>query len=511
MKSISFLSITFCAGAAVLLGGMTAHGQQPCSTEKVNGDCTFTIDRTNPLQPPTLQMYPGKTVTVRIVNALPFEQVSLDWQSSTGSLTPDQASAIFNALSASLQKLTIANATPPPLPQPPPPGPVGPEIAVPPNQDQCAGAGATTAACAAQIIRDARMAVVDIGSLVNDDTLVYSSQTELPVPRTLADFDNVRTRILCRILGTDLQNAKKLNGVTTIDCAAEPTGQPFHDIVAEQQTLTNSVSTPPNGSNLPALIAYTNTLVGPLEAIAQDLIQLSSAQTSDGVLGTIVDPGRSANVGPPSCNSSLSTNPDRTVYVSLLQRQVVCAVNVYNLVANSIASVPTSTQKRTIVIITVNYADTRIETSAGIMVSALPSRSFAANPVYTGTPPAVSNMVVHESDTRPLVLPYAAVHVRLGQDWLWPDHRRGAVYATFLVGVNPNTTTADLGAGLSISWRTLVLSPVAHFAHDVRLTDGFTNGESLGASFTGSVPTQQFWTTSFGLGIGIRVPLITGR
>jgi hypothetical protein len=224
-----------------------------------------------------------------------------------------------------------------------------------------------------------------------------------------------------------------------------------------------------------------------------------------------VDPSRRASPIVSSCNSSLSTAPDSTVYTRLLQRQVTCAVNVFNLVANSIASVPSTGQKRTILTITVNYADSRIETSAGVMVSALPSRSFAATPSYSGPPPTVSNIVVQETDTRPLIVPFAAVHVRLGSDWLWPDKRRGAIYGTVLVGVNPNTTTADLGAGFSLAWRSLVLSPVAHFAHDVRLTDGFTNGESLGTSFTGSVPTQQFWTTSFGFGIGIRVPLIPNR
>ena len=66
------------------------------------------------------------------------------------------------------------------------------------------------------------------------------------------------------------------------------------------------------------------------------------------------------------------------------------------------------------------------------MISALPSRSFAVNPVYMGATSNSANNVVQETDTWPLIVPYAAVHVRIGSDWLWPDRRRGAIYATIL-------------------------------------------------------------------------------
>lgn len=503
MKSVRFSLFVFWASVAVLFGSSTLQCQQLCSTEKVNGDCIFTVDRLNPLQPPTLQMYPGATVTVKIFHALPFEQVSFDWQNTTGASTPDQASAVANSLSANIQKFVAAIAAPAPAPVPPPGAPA-------PSPDNCANVTqATAVACVTQMIADARQAAADIESLVNDDTLVYDPVNQKPIARKLADFDNVRTRILCRVFGAALPPTLALNGFIPIHCAPE-----YHDLVAEQQSLSSLVSNsqhPITQGDIPTLVNYTNTLVSPLEAIAQDLRQINSAQSSNGIIGTIVDPVRSRNPAIPSCNSSLSMNPDNSGYAHLLQRQVTCAVNVYNLVANSIASVPTTSQKRTIITISVNYTDSRVETSAGVMFSALPSRSFVANPAYSGTPPTVSNITVQEKDSRPLVVPFAAAHVRLGSDWLWPDRRRGAIYATFLVGVNPNTTTADFGAGLSVSWRLLMLSPVAHFAHDVRLTDGFTNGESLGSSFSGSIQTQQFWTTSFGFGIGVRVPPITGR
>jgi hypothetical protein len=498
LKSISVFPIALGFVAAFPSVSMADQPKEQCSTEKVNRDCVLTIDRVNLLQPPTLQMYSGKKVTVRITNALPWEQVSLDWQSSIGNLAPDPASAIYTALGSSLQKVVAMISHPAPGPVVPS---TAPEVPCPntiPDAD-------TARACAAQMMKEAKLAINDIGTLVNDDTVVLSARK-----RTLNsanDFHDARLRILCRVLGGKV---KELDG-KSIDCPPQPT-DPYHDLVGEQNSLNAFVTPPPAGqSDIPALVNYMGTLISGLEGVAQNLLQLTSDNTQDGDLGTIVDPIRAKNPGLKSCNSSLSTQPSGGVYGKLLQRQVTCAVNVFNLVSNSIDSIPTAGQKRAIVTIIVNYADTRIETSAGIMISALPSRSFAASSVYSGTPPSVSNIVVQESDARPLIVPYAAVHIRIGSDWLWPDRRRGAFYATILAGVNPNTTTADFGAGFAISWRLLVLSPVAHFAHDVRLTGGFTSGESLGTSFTGSVPTQQFWTTSFGLGIGIRVPLINGR
>jgi hypothetical protein len=79
------------------------------------------------------------------------------------------------------------------------------------------------------------------------------------------------------------------------------------------------------------------------------------------------------------------------------------------------------------------------------------------------------------------------------------------------VGVNPNTKTADFAVGPSISFRALMISALAHWGHENRLSDGFTNGENLGATFTGTVPTDTHWTTAFALGFSVRVPALIGR
>ena len=161
--------------------------------------------------------------------------------------------------------------------------------------------------------------------------------------------------------------------------------------------------------------------------------------------------------------------------------------------------------KKTLVTITINYTDARIETSAGILLSALPSRSFAATSTYSAGPsPVLTSVVAAESDTRPLIVPFAAVNVRIGNDWLWPySRRRGGIYATFLAGVNPNTTTARLRCwsvrfmavagnqpcgsfcprctlnGWNHRWRTTRYFILRHLADPAILDHGFRPGDQF--------------------------------
>ena len=110
----------------------------------------------------------------------------------------------------------------------------------------------------------------------------------------------------------------------------------------------------------------------------------------------------------------------------------------------------------------------------------------------------------------PTVVPFAAGNYRLTNDLKWTRWKSNW-YWTGAVGINPNSVSADFGTGLSLSWRALMLSALCHFGHEVRLTQGLHVGESLGAGFNGSVPTQTYWTESFALGVSIRVPSLTGR
>jgi hypothetical protein len=78
-----------------------------CSLSKTNSDCRLTIDRQNPITPPTIQMYSNQTLTVIVRNPNEFERYFLDFQSGQAALTPDVASSIVQGLLPSLQKVAV--------------------------------------------------------------------------------------------------------------------------------------------------------------------------------------------------------------------------------------------------------------------------------------------------------------------------------------------------------------------------------------------------------------------
>src|ERR1700674_4575793 len=83
-------------------------GEAPiCSTEKVNGDCTLNIDRSYPIALPTLQMQPGKRITVNVINPLPFETLTLDPLSAQMIPGTDQAAGFINAVAPDLKGLSL--------------------------------------------------------------------------------------------------------------------------------------------------------------------------------------------------------------------------------------------------------------------------------------------------------------------------------------------------------------------------------------------------------------------
>jgi hypothetical protein len=131
------------------------------------------------------------------------------------------------------------------------------------------------------------------------------------------------------------------------------------------------------------------------------------------------------------------------------------------------------------------------------------------SPVYNSSG-TVTDKQITTSVLRPTVVPFAAANFRVSRDLDWSRWRM-AWYATGAVGINPNTLSADFAAGPSLSFRGLVFSALWHYGHDVRLTQGLYVGESLGASSSGTVTTQNYWTNSFAIGVSIRTPPLTGR
>ena len=234
----------------------------------------------------------------------------------------------------------------------------------------------------------------------------------------------------------------------------------------------------------------------------------------------------------------LEATRDNALYGGSVSRPVSFQVNTLNLVTTAQASSIDPTKKKTIAAIALNFADThrwfgantfRWEGSAGIFFSAIPDRSYSVTSLYyqanastidSQNCPAASSTnpvgtlcdnIVTEKVLRPSLVPFTALHYRVSPDAKFVPWKT-AVYMTGAVGYNVNTSSADFAGGLSLNWRSIMISPLWHWGHDVRLTNGFYSNESLGANFKGtSVTTEDYWRSMFAVGVSVRVPSLSGR
>jgi hypothetical protein len=223
-------------------------------------------------------------------------------------------------------------------------------------------------------------------------------------------------------------------------------------------------------------------------------------------------------------------------------------VNGQNLITSSLLSAPAATQRTLIAAIPLTFAEPRFETSSGVFLSSLNNRTFANTtqvcintpgttqptpptsqtvvctppPAGTAGVPTQQSVVISETVTnKPLIIPYYAAHYRILPEWTWLGGRRGALYATGALAINPYLTDLEYAAGFSFSWRYLIFSPVYHLGRSTHLTQGEQVGQVWcnygGTSTATTVPpvcsgappaptTKTYLTGAFAFGIGVRIP-----
>jgi hypothetical protein len=472
-------------------------------------------------------MYSGQKVTIAIKNSFGFESYSLDWSAGQATTPPDLGAAIFTALQGNLKSLDLWQGQE-----------RSAREAFPAVAPMACDASKIKAATAGD---DATYGAVIMGCLdelkpiQTDAANVYSqiqpviwptshpvkyskAATAIGLPAAEGRADREwEIALSCEVLGKDRFSDALGNPVQDSE------GQPVLDF--NQQPITCSTASLPVKPGLASrmatvsikigsVVSALNPSSGPLTTnynvlsalqILQDLkVTLDSTRTDllsygQRVAALVIDPPAHVNVvgSIPEVRSTATVIP-----------QVTYNLNALNLVANN-SSITDSTKKQLVVSITVIYGDVSWETSAGTFFSSLPVRSFAAAPVFVSD--AITDKKVTETLVRPLVIPFGAVNYRLSDDWRKPKWRTNW-YWTSAVGINPNTVTADFATGPSWAYRALMVSGLWHVGHDIHLTQGVKVGDSLGPSFSGSLPTKTAWTfSSGGIGISIRVPAITGR
>jgi len=217
-----------------------------------------------------------------------------------------------------------------------------------------------------------------------------------------------------------------------------------------------------------------------------------------------------------------STNPKDVPfrYAKFLGRSVVYSVNAVNNISTAQASITAATARISIATLTVIYADPRLETSAGALISFVHNRTFANQTITNPGPGQVAGeIVIAETKTDPEVVPFVAAHVRLFDDFSSFLHRRSAVYLTGALGLNPYSTEPEFGCGFTFSWRSIMISALYNHAHENVLLPGETVNETVcnpnsvvGASPPPCTPappapiTKTVGENAFAIGLSVRIP-----
>lgn len=516
---------------------------QECSTEKVNDDCTITIDRSYPVATPTIQMRPGKTANVRVLNPLPFEVLSLDIQSGQALAGTDQVAGFLNAALPNLKGLLFQQQ-------------ITGLVAPAPNPNL------TTLQQIQDLQTELDIDVASAQAFTNKAATVYNQLNEaigplppqilpngprpqtsnvqpssFPRPWVSSEFGAWQSLMLCEMVGdcaTPLPggpdpcagDAKVLlcGSYLVTKLSSCSLDKPDDKLVACRVLGLESNLLPAERQNyasqlakLDSTVALLTTASGAIANIDKDLavyafnIKNATVITPSSPIGLITDPRGNQR------NAQLPT---------FFGRQVVLSLNALNEISAPSTSVTTAAQKKSIVSITVVFANPKFEVSTGVIISTLPNRSFANQTIVTqnpnGSSPTLGNVVITQSKSIPTVVLFAGGNYRIGHDFLWPDKRRGAFYLTGTVGLNVNNTNAEFGVGPSLSWRSVMFSILYDWGHDVRLTQGEFVGmiwcNQSAASPDGKIPkcsgnppspsTEKYWKGAVAFGIAVRIPTL---
>lgn len=556
-----------CAFSLLLLIPFSAHAQLPkCSTQKVNGDCALVFDRLDPLSLPTIQMRPNARVEVSVVGPLPYETLSLDPTSFQGVAPSDQTQALLTAIMPSLKGVTTPTTTP------------NARFARAPSDSTDLQEVKKDLAALESSLNNPFPA---IQSFITNSQSFYAQLGEAvaPLPRPRDDHGKAKRVSTSAIpTGTPYPWSDSYpDWVSLMLCelsAAECSGNAyatFNDLMGTGTTIQGLLTpptVPPGAPAVPpplqfgtaafnALVAKTTADIGQLqppdhpEIYADELLKLKAREAL--LINAVPAYAAAWLPGVTAINKDLQTyfvnikqtpavvlnkaaldlgyidDPRRLSYgtgssTKFLGRLVTYSINSVNQIAVMTTAVPSSSQKTSIVTITILYSDPIFEVSTGALFSRLPNRTFANQTLVntnTGGTPSTGNIIITQSMIRPIVLPYVGANFRLGHDFTFLQ-RRAAVYWTTAVAFNGYNTSAEYAVGPSFSWRMIMLSPLFHIGHDTHLTQGETVGmvwcnssspAGTPTACTGAPPapsTKTFWRGAFAFGIGIRVPTSFG-
>jgi hypothetical protein len=513
MRSIQASSSIVILGT-VLMSCAIALGQTPapkdnspaavsnplaCSYTATNGNCTLTIDRLNPVTPPTIYVRRGDTVSVVVNDLSPFEDLTLDWKSSAVVIPPDTFQAAFTPETANLGKLSIVGSIK--RNAPPPPGPfnkIVPYVSkCPVDPNSCTGPDDIAAGqdqvltfmkvfdpvgSAAPALGQIKVALQPPPGNIGDDTQPWhnteawrntvTQNLQIPVDKFKEKVNEVAT------LAGEVAAFKSAH-------ATEADRPIVANLNTNQETLDKALKAfEPNIAKLSALSAAVSTVQPvPPKAVFNGAIK-----------DTKIDP------------KDYQTQTWTLDYTNKLL-PVAKRVSSDTLKSESAAylgSLADASTKVSIVTITIQFqSPSRIEVSTGLMVPLAPYHSYAKASVAANG--VVTDNVVQETKTYALV-PMVLINI-LAKEWV-ANTQRSAIFVTGGVGVNTATTTVEFGAGLTYSYRSIAISGLIDIGRDTQLAGGFKVGQSLGPTNAAANPlTSTYWTVKPAVALSVRIPL----
>jgi hypothetical protein len=461
---------------------LVAQSLPSCSVAVTNGTCVVALNRDSPSSPLAIRL--SRRAGVRlVVDKRPLDDITVD-VALTDVAPADPVAAILGAFVPVIKLVTFdAHLV----------GGLKGQVVPLSTAQFVLGVGAATSTPALDVLKELQW--IDSQQAALAAELAPSKITLDTAGSALQQFEGItiegwRTRSLGyerdRLVTTLRQTASSDTGTglaSGLHAAADQATKDFAKLAT-----TNPLPSPDDLKGIGTLLNDVATNQSTLDAASASLVAAKAAS------GTAADALQKLD---------LAT-------ALLFTQDIDPAASAHDRIAKiSVSSQDRLTKKATsVATVVLNWGDSRWEVSAGALLSALKNRSFQNSPdIVDGQvqldASGKTNTIVTETDNRPSVVPFALAHFRMAEASGGYD-KRLAFSLSGGMGVNPNSGSADFAAGFSVSYGALVISPLAHFGRDSRLTNGLEIGASLGSS-PPTLPVERFWTVKFAVAVTARI------
>jgi hypothetical protein len=503
--------------------------EKPCSYTAINGDCTLTRSRTAPAVPPTIHVRHGHTVTVRILDPLPFEHLTLDEKLKSEQVPVDQLSAGFTALTGALSGFAVSHLF------------IANVAGVDPADSHCPPQGVPRPLSGQQIL-DCQKFLADRANdaINNGPDAIHPSLTQWavnalkkvhalfqPVPphptadmptSTLSwqgwkdDFD----RGADNALGTPAIPATP----TAPAIPANPGSFDADDFARRLALLDVDIAEAADRKSADVReLATIGAQEKKLEAAVSSLTTLKQkmnalrtkvdALTPDADPVTLSIPDDAAN----DKNDVLETWDLNAENKLAKIAALVKADKIPDAASAEENTLTDKAAKSTVIEFNIDFVNQpHFEISTGLLVPFKPYHTYTvglSQASATAPPGATPNCppndcpVVLQTLTNAVVPDVSVNILPFGEGVV--RQQRMAFMLSAAAGYNTANTSAAFGFGPSIAWRMIVISPLAVLSRDQQLAGGYVLGQSAGTATTPM--TTNVWKFNPSIGISLRIPL----